>query len=68
MQFNFSLFFYPSFLSLFIFLQLYLVADAITPWVVVILAYLLSIYHLAGGEASSSSTGGAPHCRRNQQN
>jgi hypothetical protein len=34
----------------------------------VVLTYLLSRHRLAGGEAPSLSTGGAPDCRQNQQN
>jgi hypothetical protein len=58
----------PSFLVLFVFLQLDLVTTAITPWVVVVIAYLLSRHRLARGEALSSSAGGALNCHHNRQN
>jgi hypothetical protein len=58
----------PSFLVLFVFLQLDLVTTAITPWVVVVIAYLLSRHRLARGEALSSSAGSALNCHHNRQN
>jgi hypothetical protein len=44
--------------------RLDLLVAAITPWVVMVLAYPSSRHHLVRGEAPSSSVGGAPDCRR----
>jgi hypothetical protein len=60
--------FYPSFSTFLSFHRLDLLSTALTPWVVMVLAYLPSRCRLAGVEAPSSSAGGAPDCRRNQQN
>jgi hypothetical protein len=57
-----------SFLGFSSFHRLDLVSTVSTPWVVVVLAYLLSRRRLAGGEALSSSVSGAPDCRQNRQN
>jgi hypothetical protein len=58
--------FYPSFSTFPSFHKLDLLSVASTPWVVVVLAYLPSRRRLAGGEAPSSSAGGALACRQNQ--
>jgi hypothetical protein len=60
--------FYPSFLGFSSFHKLDLLSIASTSWVVVVLAYLPSRSRFAGGEAPSSSAGGAPDCRWNRQN
>jgi hypothetical protein len=56
--------FCPSFLLLFIFLQLDLLAAISTPWVAMILAYTSSRRRLARGEALSSSVDRALDCHR----
>jgi hypothetical protein len=48
--------------------RLDLVPTAPTSKVVVVLAYLQSRHRLVGGEAPSSSVGGAPDYRQNRQN
>jgi hypothetical protein len=58
--------FYPSFLGFSSFHRLDLVSTASTPWVAMVLAYLLSRRRLVRGEAPSSSAGGALDCRRNR--
>jgi hypothetical protein len=66
--FYFYLSFYPSFLGFSSFPRLDLVFAASTPWVTVVLAYLLSRHRFVRGEALSLSAGGTPDCCRNRQN
>jgi hypothetical protein len=60
--------FYPSFSTFSSFHTIDLVSATSTPLVVVLLSYLSSRHHLTGGEAPSSSAGGAPDYRCNRQN
>jgi hypothetical protein len=59
---------YRGFLFFSPFHRLDLVSTASTPWITMVLTYLSSRRRLVGGEALSSSAGGAPDCRRNRQN
>jgi hypothetical protein len=60
--------FYPSVSTLSSSHRLDLLSTASTPWVAMVLAYLRSRHHLAGGEAPSSSADSATDCCRNRQN
>jgi hypothetical protein len=61
----FYLSFYPGFLLFSSFHRLDQVSAVSTPWVAVILAYLLSRHRMDRGEAPSSSTGGTPDYHQN---
>jgi hypothetical protein len=60
-------YFLPLFSTFSSFHRLDLISTASTPWVTVVLAYILS-RHLLAGEAPSLSAGGAPDYRWNRQN
>jgi hypothetical protein len=66
-QFTFILLFIINFIFS-SFHKLDLVSATSTPWVAVVLAYLLSRHRLIRGEAPTSSADGAPYCHRNRQN